>query len=158
MCSSLGGTAWLGRDVRRALSPREQKPNSALPTAPSCWAGEGPGPASARGADTGRLSRIWRSGGPCRMRAFACRSSRRSRPQSPANEWAPRPVAATRWRCPPLSARTAPSGLRLGAAVLGGDVLPRALSGWPSLSESAQPRVPPGNCSLAFDLLMYFDI
>ncbi|XP_076422001.1 uncharacterized protein LOC143272081 [Peromyscus maniculatus bairdii] len=74
--------------------------------------GVGPGRA-ARGAAAGRVSRIQRSplpGAGLQPTALpGSPGSRRSRPQAPSNEWAPRPAAATRWRCPPLSARTAPA-------------------------------------------------
>lgn len=162
-----------------ARSPREQKPSSALRTAPSCGAWDTAGRAgSGHGAGLGFGHH------PCRVRALPLPSFPAPLaavvpwPQSPANEWAPRPAAATRWRCPPLSARTAPSapgqktkagsggrcrGKRAGllgspdATVQGGDVLPRALRGWPSLSVSPLPRVPLGNCSLAFDLLIHLN-
>lgn len=91
-------------------SPREQKPSSALRTAPSCGAWDPAGRAvSGHGAGL-QDSAITPAGcGPTATGLPISLGCRSSWPQAPANEWAPRPAAATRWRCPPLSARTAPS-------------------------------------------------
>lgn len=163
--------------ILTAPVPAGTKAEPALRTAPSCGAWDSGGRAGS-GHGAGLLdSAITPTGcGPTATKLPSSLGCRRSWPQAPANEWAPRPAAATRWRCPPLSARTAPSaagaetkadsggrcrGKRAGllgspdATVLGGDVLPRALRGWPSLSVSPQPRVPLGNCSLAFDLFFF---
>lgn len=155
-----------------ARSPREQKPSSALRTAPSCGAWDPAGRAgSGHGAGLSDSAITPAVCGPTATELPSSLGCGCYWPQAPANEWAPRPAAATRWRCPPLSARTAPSapGLKtkagsggrcrgkragllgsLDATVQGGDVLPRALRGWPSLCVSPLPRVPLGNLQLSF--------
>lgn len=186
MGSSLYGLPRRGCRARRRRffsrsGPRGNK-SRALPSGPRLPAGRGTR-LGARGADTGRVSRIRPSplpGAGLPLPSFpaplAAGVPGPRRPQMNGRRVRPPRQDGDARLCQPGPRRPLPGlktkagssgrcrGKRAGllgspdATVLGGDVLPRALRGWPSLSASPQPRVPLGNCSLAFDLLMHLNI